>query len=679
MILLTCGAGAIHGQVDRTKAPKPQPAREIKIGEYQSFTLKNGLQVFVVENHKLPRLQFSIQLLHKPVLEGTKAGYVSMAGELLGTGTASRTKAQLDEEVDFIGASLSTSAGGLFAASLTKHSGKLLELMTDVLYNPAFRQEELDKIKTQTLSGISAGKEDPGTISANVRSVLLHGKNHPYGELTTEESVAAITLEDCKRYYNDYFKPNNAYLVMVGDISLNEAKKIAEKNFTRWKPGEVKAQEYPVPALPEKTYVALVDRSASVQSIINIAYPVELKTGSEDVLKARVMNHILGGDFSSRLNQNLREKHGYTYGSGSNLSSDELVGRFTASASVRNEVTDSAVHELLYELNRMATEKVSQQELQAAKASIAGSFGRSLEQPQTIASFAVNTARYKLPADYYSGYLKRLEAVTIEDIQSIATKYIRPANAYILIVGKGADVAEKLQRFGEVKHYDIHGNAYVPPAHPVVPSGLTAGQVIEDFLTALGGKEKLKSVRSVKLIYKGEAMGNEVTMTVIKAAPDKSLLEISTGGMAFQKVIQRGQHVAFTPMGQAVQMGKSETEKLIFEGAIFPELNMESVSARIAAAEILDGEEAYAVEFSFPSGGKKTRYYGAKSGLMLRQEELTPSPQGDVKSTIAWEDYRAEQGVLFPHWVIQSQGPMRIAFELVQIEINPAIAETVFK
>jgi len=351
------GFGASYAQVDRTNAPQPKPAREIKIGEYQSFTLKNGLRIFVVENHKLPRLQFSIQLLHKPMLEGAKAGYVSMAGDLMGTGTATRPKAQLDEEVDFIGASLSTSASGLFASSLTKHSGKLLELMTDVLYNPAFQQEELDKIKTQTLSGISAGKEDPGTISANVRSVLLYGKNHPYGELTTETSVEAITLEDCKRYYEEYFKPNNAYLVMVGDISLKDAKKIAEKNFARWEPAEIKNQEFPAPTPPQKTYVALVDRPASVQSIINIAYPVNLKIGSEEVLKARVMNHILGGDFSSRLNQNLREKHGYTYGSGSQLTSDELVGRFTASASVRNEVTDSAVHELLYEMKRIAGER----------------------------------------------------------------------------------------------------------------------------------------------------------------------------------------------------------------------------------------------------------------------------------------------------------------------------------
>ncbi len=673
------GFGASYAQVDRTNAPQPKPAREIKIGEYQSFTLKNGLRIFVVENHKLPRLQFSIQLLHKPMLEGAKAGYVSMAGDLMGTGTATRPKAQLDEEVDFIGASLSTSASGLFASSLTKHSGKLLELMTDVLYNPAFQQEELDKIKTQTLSGISAGKEDPGTISANVRSVLLYGKNHPYGELTTETSVEAITLEDCKRYYEEYFKPNNAYLVMVGDISLKDAKKIAEKNFARWEPAEIKNQEFPAPTPPQKTYVALVDRPASVQSIINIAYPVNLKIGSEEVLKARVMNHILGGDFSSRLNQNLREKHGYTYGSGSQLTSDELVGRFTASASVRNEVTDSAVHELLYEMKRIAGEKVSQEELQAAKASIAGSFGRSLEQPQTIASFAVNTARYNLPKDYYATFLQRLEAVSAEAVKSIAEQYIRPDNAYIQVVGKGDEIATGLKRFGEIKYYDIQGNAFNPATQPEIHDGLTANQVIENYLTALGGREKLKSIQSVKLVYKGEAMGNELIMTVIKASPDKAFLEINAGGMALQKIVQRGQQVAVTSMGQPVEVGKSEMEKLMFEAAIFPELNLKGIATKISKAQNLDGEAAYAVEFSFPSGGKKTEYYSAQSWLKLRAENTAKSLQGDVLSIIALEDYREDHGVQFPERIIQIQGPMRLSFELVEIQVNPAIAETIFK
>ncbi|HCM77738.1 MAG TPA: peptidase M16, partial [Cytophagales bacterium] len=213
-------------QVDRSKAPSPAPAREIKIGVYQSFMLKNGLQVFVVENHKLPRLQFSIQLKHDPIFEGNKAGYVSIAGNLIGTGTTTRTKAQLDEEVDFIGASLSTGAYSLYASSLSKHTDKLLELMTDVLYNPSFEQSELDKLKTQTISGITAGKDDPNTIASNVRGVLVYGKDHPYGEIATEESVKSISVEDCQQYFKTYFKPNNAYLVMVGDITLKRAKKI---------------------------------------------------------------------------------------------------------------------------------------------------------------------------------------------------------------------------------------------------------------------------------------------------------------------------------------------------------------------------------------------------------------------------------------------------------------------
>lgn len=174
-------AFTVQSQVDRTHAPKPAPAREIKIGEYQSFTLKNGLRVFVVENHKLPRVSFSLQLINDPIFEGDKAGYAGIAGNLIGTGTTGRTKAQLDEEVDFIGASLNTSSGGIFGSSLTKHTGTLLELMTDVLYHPAFDSGELDKLKTQAISGITAGKDDPNEIASNVQHVLMFGKGHQIG------------------------------------------------------------------------------------------------------------------------------------------------------------------------------------------------------------------------------------------------------------------------------------------------------------------------------------------------------------------------------------------------------------------------------------------------------------------------------------------------------------------
>jgi predicted Zn-dependent peptidase len=483
-------------QIDRTKAPKPVAAREIKIGAYQAFTLKNGLQVFVVENHKLPRLAISVSLKTEAILEGEKAGYATIAGDLIGTGTTNRKKAQLDEEVDFIGATLSTSATGLSAASLSKHTNKLFELATDVLINPSFEQAELEKLKTQTLSGISASKDDPNAIASNVRGALVYGRNHPYGEIATEKTVGSITLDDCKGYYSTYFKPNNAYLIIVGDIELKVAKTLAEKYFSKWVTGNTKEPAFTSPQAPAKTIVALVDRPAAVQSVINVSYPVDLKPGPPDAIKARVTNEILGGGFSSRLMQNLREKHGFTYGARSQLISDALVGNFNASASVRNEVTDSSVFEFVSELKRITTDLVTEKELQDAKASISGAFGRSLENPQTIAGFALNTAKYNLPKDYYNNYLKEVDGVTKADVLATAKKFIRPDNAYILVVGKGSDVADKLKKFGEVKYYDIEGNSSVPSKSAVLPADLTAEKGISNYIQAVGGETTIREIKS---------------------------------------------------------------------------------------------------------------------------------------------------------------------------------------
>jgi predicted Zn-dependent peptidase len=670
--------GSVIAQVDRSKAPLPAPAREIKIGEYKSFTLKNGLQVFVVEDHKLPRLQFSIQLKHDPIFEGEKAGYVSIAGNLIGTGTTSRTKAQLDEEIDFLGASLNTSAYSLYASSLSKHTDKLLELMTDVLYNPSFEQSELDKLQTQTMSGIAAGKDDPGTIASNVRGFLLYGKDHPYGEVATEKTVESITIDDCKNYYQTYFKPNNAYLVMVGDITLKEAKKIAAKNFSKWEAGPIKKESYAVPKAPEKTFVAFVDRPSSVQSIINIAYPIELKVGSEDVIKVRVMNQILGGSFSARLNQNLREKHGYTYGSNSQLSSDDLVGRFIASASVRNEVTDSAVHEIMYELNRIVKEPVTPEELQAAKASIAGSFGRSLEQPQTVASFAVNTAKYNLPKDYYSTFLKRLEAVTIEQVQATAKKYITPDHAYIEVVGKGGEIASSLKKFGEVKYYDINGDEYMPEPEKSLPDGLTAQKVIDKYIQEIGGAQRAKEIKTLKMIYKAQAMGTELKMTVIKSIPNKSVLEISANGNTFQKVVSNGNEAIISSMGQTLPMDTETREKTFFESAIFPELVLEGASAKLIAIEKIDGKDAYVISYTLTSGGTSTYYYDVQTGLKLRQTENLETPQGTMVAVTTYSDYKEVEGVKFPQKITQQQGPMSFTFELEDIQINSEVKDALF-
>ena len=437
-------AQTVGTTLDRSKIPTGGPAPVTRIGKYETFTLANGMKVFVVTNRKLPRVAFNLVLDYDPILEKEYAGYVQIAGEMLRSGTTTRTKDQLDEDIDFIGATLTTSSTGAYGASLKKHQDKMLELMADVVLHPSFPETELNRIKIETKSNIASEKDNPNAVAGLVSDVVLYGKGHPYGEPTTEESVDKVDLAKVKSFYNAYYKPNIAYMAIVGDITVAEAQKAMEKYFGKWKSGAVPKATYPLSPSPAKTRVALVDRSNAVQSVVRVTHTIDLKPSAPDAIQARVANDILGGQ-GGRLFNNLREKKGFTYGAYSSISPDKYIGKFSANASVRNAVTDSAVVEFMNELKRVRTEPVTAAELKQAKASITGSFVRSLESPQTIASFAINTARYKLDPNYYANYLKNVAAVKAEDVQSVAKKYVKPENAYVMVVGKGAEIADKLE------------------------------------------------------------------------------------------------------------------------------------------------------------------------------------------------------------------------------------------
>lgn len=375
--------------------------------------------------------------------------------------------------------------------------------------------------------------------------------------------------------------------------------------------------------------MALVDRPASVQSVINISYPIDLKHGTPDAIKARVTNQILGGGFSARLMQNLREKHGYTYGASSSLSTDILVGNFNASASARNEVTDSAVFEFLSELKRMVNEPVTEQELIAAKAEISGAFGRSLESPQTIASFALNTARYNLPKDYYNNYVKAIDAVTLADVQATAKKYIRPENAHIVIVGKGADVADKLKKFGDLKYFDIYGESYVPTKPSALPADLTAEKVIAKYIEAIGGEKKVKELKSVKTTMKATVQGTEITMVSTKKSSGKMLMEMLVMGNVMSVQVTDGKEFSLTANGQKIPIDAAMKEEGLFESSIIPELQLAlmKIKTTLKGIENLDGKEAYVIEYVFPTGGKSTHYFDKESGLKLQSIKEVNTPK----------------------------------------------------
>lgn len=668
-------------KLDRSIRPVAAPAPGIKLGDIQSFELPNGLKVFVVENHKQATVAYSIALDFIAALENDAVGTADMTSELMTSGTKNRTKDQLDSDIDFIGATLSANPKGLYAASLKKQQTKLLELMADVLLNPNFKQEELDKIKTQTLSGLAQGKDDPDAISSNVKSVLNNGTKHPYGELTTEESVSKITLEKCNAYYQTYFRPNVAYMAIVGDVTLAEIKPLIEKYFGAWQKADVPNANYEMPTAPAKTRVAVVNKAGAVQSVINVTYPVDLKLNSEDAIKAKVMNTILGAGFSSRLFVNLREKHGYTYGSYSSLNNDELVSEFNAYAKVRNAVTDSSVIEIMGELNRLRTEKVSQDELDGIKNYLTGNFAISLEDPAMIARFAINTQLYKLPKDYYANYLKNLAAVTADDVYAMAQKYIRPENATILVVGDKEELSKKLAPFSATKNiefYDIYGKPVAAEAKPI-PAGVTAKTVVADYVKAVGGAKALMKVKDISTKMNTKFQGMDISITTSQKAPNKYAMAVKMGEMVIQKEAYDGKVGKQQSMQGKKDLSGESLDDIKAQAILNPEMNYEKLGYKLnlKGIEAVNGKDAYIMEVVSPKGKKSTEWYDVESKLKVRTSQTVTTEMGPIVNTTDIWEYKEVDGVKFPS-VISISGAMSMKLTAESINVNKGVADSEF-
>lgn len=662
----------------RKQAPAAGPPPKVLMGEYQEFQLANGLRVIVVENHKLPRVSFQLLMDFPLVKEKELAGMGSLTGQMLARGTKNRTKAQIDETIDFIGARLASDNSGIAASSLSKHRDKLLEVMSDILLNPTFPKEEFEKLKKQTLSGIVSSKDDPNTISSNVSSVLAFGKDHPYGELTTEKSVEAIQIEYCKAFYDSYFRPEISYLVMVGDITLKEAKTLANRYFSSWRQGNMIAEQLDTPQAPEKPQVAFVQKTGAVQSVINITFPLELTPGHPDAIKASVMNTMFGGYFSSRLNANIREAKGYSYGVRSSLRPDKYIAAFNAGGAVRNEVTDSTIAEFLFEMERLKTEPVPVAELEMVKSVMNGNFARSLEQPESVANFALNIVRYKLPKDYYATYLEKLGKVTAEDVMAMAKKYLRAQNAWIVVVGN-ADIASRLERFdgdGKVQLYDYFGNP-LDNQHTLMPDGVSALTIIEDYLNAIGGRENLDAVKDLTVSMKAEVQGMSIQSVSRKKAPGKMLASITASGMTLNQVKCDGNQVEVTAMGQKQQMEEPAIAATKRQALMFPELFYDTDGSTLVfkGIEDVDGVKAYRVDVNEVSGTSTSEYFDMDSGLKIR----SVATEGENVVISDFSDYRDLGKIRVPYKVkLSGAMPIPITMEVEKASINEGLDDSIF-
>lgn len=446
ILTLLIGITAIMQAQNRAIRPKSGNPPVINIAKPQTFTLENGLKVLVVENHKLPRVSFQLALDNPPYAEGSKKGVDDLTSSLMGNGSYNIKKDDFNEEIDFLGASINFSSQGAYASSLSKYAQRVLELLAEGALQPKFTQEEFDKEKAKILESLKADEKSVPAISQRVVNALTFGKNHPAGEFLTAETLKNVTLQDVMANYSNYFVPENAYLVIIGDVKFKETKLAVEKYFGEWQKASVPKISFTNPSIMPQTQLNFVDVPNAVQSEIVLANPVQLKMNDPDYFAAVIANQILGGDFNSYLNMNLREKHGWTYGARSSIGSGKYTNVMRASAAVRNSVTDSAVVEFIKEYQRIRTEKVSGEALQNVKAGYIGRFVMQVQKPQSVARYALNIETEKLPANFYEKYIENINAVTADDVLRVAKTYFLIDNLRIIIVGKGSDVLPGLEK-----------------------------------------------------------------------------------------------------------------------------------------------------------------------------------------------------------------------------------------
>jgi len=678
-------------QLDRSIKPEAGPAPQINIEDSEVYKMENGLTVIISQNDKLPRVAFNLVMGATPKTYGPMAGLPDIAGSLIMSGTQNRTKDQLDNEIDYIGASMFADNNSIYLSCLTKHMDKGLDLMTDVLVKANFPQEEVERIIKLNESNLVAAKSDAGTMLSNARAVANFPSSHPYGEVMTEESLGNISREAVVQYYRETFTPEGAYLVIVGDIEVETAKNVVDKYFGSWSGSAPHKANLPDGNSNDGSRVIFVNKNGAVQSVISVSFPIDITPSHPDYLKLKVLNGILGGGaFGNRLMQNLREDKAYTYGCRSSISVNMEGSWFSAGGNFRNAVTDSAITEILYELERITDSYVEDDELALTKASMSGSFARSLESTSTVARFALNIIQNELPKDYYQTYLQKLDAITKEDILEVAQKYLKPNKANIVVVGN-EEVFDRLMKFdsdGSIERMDAFGNEVIERE----PADISADELFEKHVSAVAlgasGKKltkKLKKVKSMTVISElsNPQMPSAMKQTTVKMSDGSEGMKLEFNGMA----VQKSYYNAEEGVGGSSNMQTGSSEMTPEEIAakeksvgLIPEMNYSTsgMEYEMLGFEEFNGQKCYVVRFNDGSNEMFT-YYDAKT--YLKAGNLVIAEQGGETQEMMYTygAYEEQQGFMFPSETNISVGGFSMDGKVTSRTFNESVSLDDFK
>ncbi|MBP1165568.1 putative Zn-dependent peptidase [Chryseobacterium sp. PvR013] len=660
--------GMVSAQkIDLNAMPKPGPTPAINIAKPKTFQLSNGLTVMVVENNKLPRVSASLSMDRPPYHEGAVTGVSEIMAEQFENGTTNISKDDFNKKVDYLGANLNFSSGGASANSLSKYFPEILNLMADAIINPKFSAEEIQNSKERAVEGLKSEEKNASSIAQKVSKALMYGKNTSRGEFETVESINKIQLADVQNIYKKYYAPDNAYLVIVGDVKFDQVKPLIEKAFSGWKKANTPIAQLEPASNVAKTEINVVDVPSAVQSVVSLNNLNTLKMKDANYFPATIANYILGGGGEARLFMNLREKNGFTYGAYSNMVASKYSPEFSASASVRNEVTDKAVKEFMNELNAIST--VKPEELANAKAKLKGSFIMSLEQPATIARFALNQKVQDLPADFYTNYLKSIDKVTAADVSNAVKATILPNQSRIFIAGKASDISEGLEKLGyPVKYFDKEANPAAKPTVQKVDANVTVASVVDKYINAIGGKANLAKITSYTTNASMSMQGQSIDFKIVRAQGGKELTTVTAMGQVVQKQVFDGKTGYSMQMGQKVDITPEEVAEKQKNPELFEELGFaKSADYKLGGIEKIAGEDSYAIK-----GGDTTYYYSVATGLKTGETKKVKAKGQEMTIPTTFSNYKEVNGVKMPYTISVSQMGMDMTMAVKSYEINKA-------
>ena len=676
-------------QIDRS-VPDAEPAPEIKFRSPITKKLNNNLTLMIVVDNKLPKASATLIIDNPPILSKDKSGIRSLLSSSLGKGNKYQSKDEFIEEKDFMGSSINYNSSGGSLSSLSRYFERTLTMFAQGAFYPEFNEEEFDKEKTKLIESLKVNEKNASTIARRVEDIIAFGTNHPRSEYTTQESVSKIELSDVSNFYKTYFKPNNAYLVILGDVDVDRTIQFTEDLFGGWENsksldnlfGKNSVNSFDEPEISDKITIHVVDVPNSANVEVTFQNIISRTLKDDSYFSANIANRVLGARPESRLESVIREDKGFAYYARSILpSSSETKTKFQARTTVRDEVVDSAVVEIYNQLKKMSNIPITDEELENAKSGYFGSFAMSTENPVTIANQALNIRTENLPDNFYSTFLENINKVSKEEIINSSKEFVLADNSQIIITGKVGNIINNIENIYikgnkiPVFYYNEYGNITDKPDYSV-DSSITAESIINRYINSIGGKDNLEDVQSIEL--NGSADLNmqgqsfKLEFYSLKNNQNQSLSTVSAGGMQVQKSVFNKDQGYNVVNGQKVILSEDELEKALTDSELFIELSYDYEIVELVGSSTIDDQKVYEIKIS----DNNTEYYSIETGLKVKEVEtqLIDGNQIIIETTI--KEYQEVNGVLIPSEINQVTpalpipGGITIKFNTIELNVE---------